>query len=205
MRTLIIIALVIIALVLVGLAVKIDFRLSSGPYDPESEARAAVIREMGIKATAQALDHARALAIIEEQKARESAALTVKTRGNLAALATITAGGLAGLALGALAGLLGWLVVNVAKRAKNPPALTLTPHVAIVRDPGGQLRILDLLTGANYGLLADRAGDPLRAENLTRIEISRNLANQAGEMEVIPAAIPYPQAVQAHELEGAEL
>lgn len=200
MRTLIIIALVIIALVLVGLAVKIDFRLSSGPYDPESEARAAVIREMGIKATAQALDHARALAAIKENEEKEAAAVAIATRRNLAGIATITAGGLAGLALGALAGLLGWLGVEVIRRSRTPAALTIAPHIAIIRDPGGSLRVLDVLTGANYALLGDRQPDKLRAENLARIEISRNLANQAGQMEILPAIrAELPQEMSEHE------
>lgn len=189
MKTLIILAGVVAVIALIAVAVNVNVRLSAGSYDPETEARAAVIREMSPRATAQALDHARALAAIKEQEAQESAVLAMSTRRNLFGIATVAAGGLTGLTLGALAGLVAWLVVNVTRRAQAPAVLAVN-HLVIVRS-GAELRVIDSMTGAAWSLLADRQPDRLRAESMARIELAGALAQRGHDgIEILPAAIP---------------
>lgn len=201
MRTIILILtiLAILAvLVTCSITAKPSIRLSAGPYDPESEARAAVIREMAPTATAAALNHARVIAAIQEQNERESAALGLVTRQRINAILVYSLGITAALFLGILAGVGVWLWVNLVKRARVPAAATIAPHIVVIRAPGGELRLIDSLTGAVYPLLDDRQPEQLRAGNLTRVELAGILAERGNlnGWEVIPAE---PVEVKNHE------
>lgn len=196
MRTIILIGLIIGVALLIGLAM--DVRLSAGPYSPESEAEAAVIREMAPQATSQALQVEQAAAIIHLAAEKQKAEQSVVNHRRWSTIGAIAGGLLAAILLGLLAGLLAAWIVRVRKSVQVPAGLAISPNLAIIRLPDGELRVLDLLTGANFALLADRSGDPLRADHQTRIELARMAQNiQPAELEILqPIPIQQPSMIK---------
>jgi hypothetical protein len=195
MRTIILIGVVVVFIAILatcGLTAAPDIRLSAGPYSPESEAQAEVIKTMAPQATAAALDNARAVNGIEQARAAEETRQDLEARQTRLFISTMFIALGAAVAIGLGGGALAFVLVNVVKRALVPAFQPIAPHIVLVRSPGGELRLVDSLTGAVYPLLGDRLPEQLRAENLTRLELAailaqRSQATNPDGWEVVPA------------------
>lgn len=189
MRTivLILIGITILILCLVG-ANALDVAISSGP---QAEAQAQVIAELAPRQTAQALEIEVANALVNLAAEKQRAEQAANNRRIFSQIAIVAGAGLAVIVLGIGAGLLAERAIRIYKAAKTPPSISLAPYISIIRTDQGDLRIIDMLTGSNFALLADKTGDPLRAANLTRIEMANNLARNAppAEVEILPTQL----------------